>query len=73
MTNSEPDDRGFLNQVLALVEEQTVSLEQLKQEQERCHKKISNYQQAIQWVVQISFTLIASATITAVTTAGFKK
>ena len=31
-------------------------------------EKFSNYQQATQWVVQLAFTLIASATVTVIIT-----
>lgn len=45
----------------------------LKQDVEKSSDKFSNYQQATQWVVQLAFTLIASATITVIVTAVLKK
>ncbi|QYO63337.1 hypothetical protein [Leptolyngbya sp. 7M] len=48
-------------------------LESETERRERFDEKFSNYQQAIQWVVQLSFTLIASATITVIITAVLKK
>jgi hypothetical protein len=39
-------------------------LETLSNEVERSNDKFDNYQKAAQWVVQLAFTLIASATIT---------
>jgi hypothetical protein len=48
-------------------------IEQLIQEQERFNDRFSNYQQATQWVVQLAFTLIASATLTVIITAVFKR
>ncbi len=41
-------------------------LETLSREVERSNDKFDNYQQATQWVVQLAFTLIASATITVI-------
>ena len=35
---------------------------------EKFNDRFSNYQQATQWVVQLAFTLIASATITVIIT-----
>jgi hypothetical protein len=37
------------------------------------NQRFSDYQQATQWVVQLAFTLIASATITVIVTAIFKR
>lgn len=48
-------------------------LESETDRRERFDEKFSNYQQAIQWVVQLSFTLIASATITVIITAVLKR
>ncbi len=39
-------------------------IETLSDEMERSNDKFDNYQKATQWVVQLAFTLIASATIT---------
>jgi len=39
-------------------------LDHLKSNLEKFNDKFSNYQQSVQWVVQLAFTLIASATIT---------
>ena len=44
-------------------------LDKLSAEQEKFNDRFSNYQQATQWVVQLAFTLIASATITVIITA----
>ena len=50
-----------------------VKLDQLSTEQERFNDRFSNYQQVTQWVVQLAFTLIASATLTVIITAIFRK
>lgn len=39
-------------------------IEQLSTEVKRFDERFSDYQKATQWVVQLAFTLIASATIT---------
>jgi hypothetical protein len=39
-------------------------LDKLANDVERSNDKSDNYQRATQWVVQLAFTLIASATIT---------
>ena len=39
-------------------------LDKLSADVEQFNERFSNYQQATQWVVQLAFTLIASATIT---------
>jgi hypothetical protein len=44
-------------------------LDKLSAEQEKFNDRFTNYQQATQWVVQLAFTLIASATITVIITA----
>jgi hypothetical protein len=40
---------------------------------ERFNERFSAYQQGTQWVVQLAFTLIASATITVVVTAVLRR
>jgi outer membrane murein-binding lipoprotein Lpp len=40
---------------------------------ERSNDKFDNYQKATQWVVQLAFTLIASATITVIVSTVFSK
>ena len=39
-------------------------LDKLSTDVEKFNDRFSNYQQATQWVVQLAFTLIASATLT---------
>jgi hypothetical protein len=60
------DDSAFQQQVLD-------RLDRLSADVERSNEKFSNYQQATQWVVQLAFTLIASATITVIITAVLKR
>ncbi|MBF2034518.1 MAG: hypothetical protein IGR92_03325 [Leptolyngbyaceae cyanobacterium T60_A2020_046] len=44
-------------------------LDTLTSDVENSNRKFDTYQQATQWVVQLAFTLIASATITVIITA----
>ncbi len=48
-------------------------LDKLSRDSEKFNDRFSNYQQATQWVVQLAFTLIASATITVIITSVFRK
>jgi len=80
MTNSESDEDSFQRQVLTRLENiQTdvdslkADTESLKADTERSGERFTIYQQATQWVVQLAFTLIASATITVIITAVLKK
>jgi nitrate/nitrite-specific signal transduction histidine kinase len=41
-------------------------LDILTEDLERSNERFTNYQQAVQWVVQLAFSLIASATVTIV-------
>lgn len=56
-TSPESDDR------LARIEQK---LDTLSTEVERSNYKFDTYQKSTQWVVQLAFTLIASATITVI-------
>jgi hypothetical protein len=46
---------------------------ELSREVERSNDKFDTYQKATQWVVQLSFSLIASATIITLASAIFKR
>lgn len=45
----------------------------LKEEVMRFNDRFTNYQQATQWVVQLAFALIASATVTVVISSVFSR
>lgn len=51
----------------------TGDVERSSEETRRFNDRFGNYQQATQWVVQLAFTLIASATLTVIITAVFKR
>jgi predicted nuclease with TOPRIM domain len=44
----------------------SAKFDKLASENEKFNDKFDNYQKATQWVVQLAFTLIASATITVI-------
>lgn len=54
------------------VEHLTSDVEHLSSEMKRFDERFSDYRQATQWVVQLAFTLIASATITVIITSVLK-
>jgi hypothetical protein len=58
-----------------LVELRTIStrLDEMEVQTEKFNDRFSNYQQATQWVVQLSFSLIAAATIVTLASSIFKR
>jgi uncharacterized protein (DUF608 family) len=48
-------------------------LDTLTSDVEKFNDRFSNYQQATQWVVQLAFTLIASATVTVIITSVLRR
>ena len=51
----------------------STTVDTLSANNEKFNDRFSNYQQATQWVVQLAFTLIASATITVIITSVLRK
>jgi uncharacterized phage infection (PIP) family protein YhgE len=51
----------------------TTDVEKLTNDNEKFNDRFGNYQQATQWVVQLAFALIASATITVIITSVLRK
>ncbi|MGK7930056.1 MAG: hypothetical protein AB4041_01295 [Microcystaceae cyanobacterium] len=47
-------------------------IEELSNEMKQFDQRFADYRQATQWVVQLAFTLIASATITVILTSVLK-
>lgn len=62
--NSEPTLTDIANKLDKL----SIKVEKIDTEVERFNDCFTNYQQATQWLVQLAFTLIASATITVIVT-----
>ena len=55
------------------VDNLSTEVDKLSRDSEKFNDRFSNYQQATQWVVQLAFTLIASATITVIITSVLRK
>ncbi|NJK52992.1 MAG: hypothetical protein HC936_09505 [Leptolyngbyaceae cyanobacterium SU_3_3] len=55
------------------VEKLSGDVEKLSGDVGRFNDRFSNYQQTTQWVVQLAFTLIASATLTVIITSILKR
>ncbi|MFB2836179.1 hypothetical protein [Floridanema evergladense] len=55
------------------VDKLAAEFDKLSRDSEKFNDRFSNYQQATQWVVQLSFTLIASATITVIITSVLRR
>ncbi|MFM9264789.1 hypothetical protein [Tychonema sp. BBK16] len=62
-----------LDKLSTEVEKLSVDVEATNEKTDRFNDKFDNYQKATQWVVQLAFTLIASATITVIITSVFRK
>jgi hypothetical protein len=63
---STPDDDDRLVRIESL-------LQDYRKEVAEFNTKFGHYQQAVQWVVQLAFTLIASATITVIISTVLRK
>jgi uncharacterized protein YoxC len=55
------------------VDNLSTRVDNLATDVEKFNDRFSNYQQATQWVVQLAFTLIASATITVIITSVLRR
>ncbi|XZO03998.1 MAG: hypothetical protein ACM65L_09860 [Microcoleus sp.] len=62
-----------LDKLSTEVEKLSIDVEKTNEKTDRFNDKFDNYQKATQWVVQLAFTLIASATITVIITSVFRK
>jgi nitrate/nitrite-specific signal transduction histidine kinase len=61
---STPDEQPTMADVINKLDKLSNEVDKLSTDVEKFNERFANYQQAIQWVVQLAFTLIASATIT---------
>jgi hypothetical protein len=59
--------------VIEKLDKLSTDVDNLSRDSEKFNDRFSNYQQATQWVVQLAFTLIASATITVIITSVLRK
>jgi ABC-type transporter Mla subunit MlaD len=69
----EPTLRDLADKLDKLTGDVDRRFDTLSQDFERSNDKFDNYQKATQWVVQLAFTLIASATITVILTSVIKQ
>jgi hypothetical protein len=67
-----PPQEPTLTDVLKRIEELSTEVKQLSTDMKQFDQRFADYRQATQWVVQLAFTLIASATITVILTSVFK-
>ncbi|MEG4121229.1 hypothetical protein QUA43_27635 [Microcoleus sp. N9_B4] len=68
-TSNEPT----LADVIEKLDKLSAEVEKTNDKTDRFNDKFDNYQKATQWVVQLAFTLIASATITVIITSVLRK
>lgn len=63
-----PEREPTLTDVLQKLNELSDEVSKLSGEVKKFDEKFSNYQQATQWVIQLAFSLIVSATIIVIVT-----
>lgn len=67
---SDPD---FQQQVLDRLDRLSEDVEKAIADTEKFNEKLADYRQATQWVVQLAFGLIASATVITIVSTIFKR
>ncbi|ACK65950.1 hypothetical protein PCC8801_1912 [Rippkaea orientalis PCC 8801] len=70
--NTIPNAEPTLVDVVQKLDKLTEDVEHLSGEVKKFDERFADYRQATQWVVQLAFTLIASATITMIITSVLK-
>lgn len=73
LSNNLQDVTNNLQDVTNNLQDLANKLDKLTSENEKFNDRFTNYQKATQWVVQLAFTLIASATLTVVITSVLRK
>ncbi len=68
-----PPTEPTLTDVIEKLDSLSTRVDNLATDVEKFNDRFSNYQQATQWVVQLAFTLIASATITVIITSVLRR
>ncbi|MEB3338194.1 MAG: hypothetical protein VKJ46_12075 [Leptolyngbyaceae bacterium] len=63
----------MLDKLVESAKENTEAIKQLRDESKELSIRFSTYQQASQWVVNLAFGLLATATITTIVTAVFRR
>jgi len=67
-----PNTEPTLTDVINKLDNLSTRVDKLSTDVESFNDRFENYQKATQWVVQLAFTLIASATITVIVTSVLK-
>jgi membrane protein required for beta-lactamase induction len=73
MTTNQPESDDRLEQIARSQQQVLERLDKLSADVERSNDKFTTYQQATQWVVQLAFSLIASATVLVIISTVFKR
>jgi hypothetical protein len=63
----------MLDKLVESTKENSESIRQMREESKELNIRFTAYQQASQWVVNLAFGLLATATITTIVTAVFRK
>ncbi|CBN58792.1 hypothetical protein PN499_14445 [Kamptonema animale CS-326] len=71
--STNPNSDPTLVNVIEKLDKLSTDVERLSTDVERSNDKFDNYQKATQWVVQLAFSLIASATITIIITSILRR
>ena len=67
-----PNTEPTLTDIINRLDNLSTGVDKLSTDVESFNDRFENYQKATQWVVQLAFTLIASATITVIVTSVLK-
>ena len=67
-----PNTEPTLTDIINRLDNLSTGVDKLSMDVESFNDRFENYQKATQWVVQLAFTLIASATITVIVTSVLK-
>lgn len=63
----------MLDKLADETKENTAAIKELREESKEQGIRFSTYQQSSQWVVNLAFALIASATVTTIVTTVFRR
>jgi hypothetical protein len=70
--NTTPNSEPTLSDIIEQIEELSNEVKRSSDEVKKSNERFAEYRQATQWVVQLAFALITSATITVIITSVFK-
>lgn len=67
------DNEPTLQDLANKLDRLAADLDKISTDNDKFNDRFTNYQKATQWVVQLAFTLIASATLTVIITSVLRK